>query len=493
MAIGFFSIAMVNCSPKKHADSHQHEDNLQLVSYNNDFEVFAEASPFVKGHPSTIVAYISSLKDFKPLQSGKVTLSLIIGKSGVRQTIDKPAQQGVYRFSLTPETVGKGKLLLEIQSGDSISKMEISNIEIFSDEHEAYEAAVKAIVTSSNAVAFTKEQSWKVDFATEEVRSEPFGNIIKTTAQVLPSQGDERIIVAKSSGIVTLSNADIIEGKAVSSGQQLFSIESGNMADNNMNVRYAEALNNYTLAKSEYERKQKLAKDKIVSQSDLQRSKTEYENAESIYENLKRNFSQTGQRVSSPIPGFVKQIFVRNGEYVEAGQPIIAVSQNKNLYIRAELQSKYYPVLNEIVTANLRIPKTNTNYRLEDVNGKLISYGKAADLENPLVPVTFQINNSINLLPGSFVELYIKTQSDNNQHTVANDALIEEMGNYFVFVQLTPILFEKREVEKGISDGYRTVIKSGVVPGERVVSKGAVLVKLAQASGALDPHAGHVH
>ena len=33
----------------------------------------------------------------------------------------------------------------------------------------------------------------------------------------------------------------------------------------------------------------------------------------------------------------------------------------------------------------------------------------------------------------------------------------------------------------------------GVAPGERVVSKGGVLLKLSQGAAALDPHAGHVH
>ena len=317
--------------------------------------------------------------------------------------------------------------------------------------------------------------------------------MIKTTAQILPSQGDERIVVAKSSGVVTFSNARITEGTAVSAGQELFGIESSNMADNNMSIRYAEAANNYNLAKAEYERKSTLAKDKIISQSDLQRSKAEYDNAKAVYETMKQNFSQSGQRVSSPISGYVCQLLVSNGEYVEAGQPILSVSQNKKLYIRAELQPRYYSVLNNITTANFRIAKTNTSYRLEDLDGRLVSFGKSAEYGNILIPVTFEVNNTIGLLSGSFVELYIKTQSDKPMLTVANGALIEEMGNYFVFVQLTPELFEKQEIQKGTTDGYRTAVISGLQEGERVVAKGAVLVKLAQASGALDPHAGHVH
>ncbi len=97
------------------------------------------------------------------------------------------------------------------------------------------------------------------------------------------------------------------------------------------------------------------------------------------------------------------------------------------------------------------------------------------------------------LLPGSFVEMFIKTQTGTQALTVPNEAIIEEMSNYFVFVQLTPELFEKRPVKTGVSDGIRIEITEGITEGERVASKGAIWLKLAQDSGTLDPHAGHAH
>ena len=77
--------------------------------------------------------------------------------------------------------------------------------------------------------------------------------------------------------------------------------------------------------------------------------------------------------------------------------------------------------------------------------------------------------------------------------TVAGGAIVEEMGNYFVYKQLTPELFEKTQVIIGGTDGQRTEILSGLAAGERVVSRGAIIVKLAQAAGGLDAHSGHVH
>ena len=67
------------------------------------------------------------------------------------------------------------------------------------------------------------------------------------------------------------------------------------------------------------------------------------------------------------------------------------------------------------------------------------------------------------------------------------------MGNFFVFVQHTPVSFEKREVVLGATDGVQVQVLKGLHAGERVVTKGAVSLKLSQGAAALDPHAGHVH
>jgi len=492
----FIAIIIVSCGHNhNHAadeHAHAHDETLQLAAYSADFEVFAEAAPFVAGQESNILAHFSRLENFKPLEEGSVTVSLIVGTDDVRQTLEQPVRAGIYLFSLQPTATGTGKLIFDIKTSKGTSQITVPNITVYDSEHDAYEAAAETVPTSSNGVTFTKEQSWKVDFATAEARLEPFGQIIRTTAQIQPSQGDERIISAKASGTAFFNN-DIVEGKAVIAGQTLFTIDGSATADNNLAVRYAEAESEYNRAKAEYERKAELAKDKIVSQSDLLKAKTEFTNAEANYNNLKRNFSAGKQSISSPISGFVMRVLVQNGQFVEVGQPVLFVSQNRDLFIKAELQPKYFDLLSNIVSANIRTLNNNRTFTLEELGGRILSYGKSADVANPLIPVVFQVNNKAGLLAGSFVELFIKTQSNMQVLTVPNEAIVEEMGNYFVFVQLTPELFEKRAVKTGITDGFRIEITEGVSAGERVVSKGAILVKLAQSSGMLDPHAGHVH
>ena len=495
ITVAFIVLTITGCkhNHNREADKHVHNETIQLTAYNNDFEVFAVSKPFVAGQTSEILAHFSLLENFKPLTEGSITASLVAGTDDIRQTLEQPTNPGIYKFSLLPTAEGTGKLVFDIKTSQGVSQIVIPGITIYSNEHDANEAAAKAAVSSSNGVIFTKEQGWKIDFATTEARREPFGQIIRATAQIQPSQSDERVIAAKAGGMVFFQNMNIVEGKAVNAGQALFSIDGSSMADNNLSVRYAEAESEYSRAKAEYERKQELAKDNIVSQSDLLKAKTDFSNAEATYNNLRKNFSAGKQTVSSPISGFVTGILVRNGEYAEAGQAVLAVSQNRNLLIKAELQPKYFNLLGSITSANIRLMNINRTYTLEELGGRVISYGKSADINNPLIPVLFQVNNKAGLLPGSFVEMFIKTQTGAQTITISKEAIIEEMGNYFAYVQLTPELFEKRVIQKGITDGIRTEITAGIAAGERVVSKGAMLVKLSQASAALDPHAGHAH
>ena len=342
------------------------------------------------------------------------------------------------------------------------------------------------------AINFPVDQQKKIDFEVVEVVSEPLYQVIRTSAQIVPSQESEKILTATTSGIVTFTNNDLVPGLDVKSGQVLFSIDNEDMADDNLSTRREEVEAEYEKAKLDYERKQALAEDKIISESDLIDARTEYLKAKKHYDNMLKNFPEGKTLHRASITGSISGILVPNNSYVEAGQAIMTLAQNNKLYLRADIQPKYYPVLKNIKTANI---KTNDGivYSLEDLSGRLLSYGKTTDINNPLIPVTFEVKNNGNLIPGSFVEIFITAESDKMGVMLPNSAIVEEMGIYCVFVQTCVEDFEKRIITKGVTDGSKTQILKGVAAGERVVSKGAVNVKLAQGSAALDPHAGHVH
>ena len=312
-------------------------------------------------------------------------------------------------------------------------------------------------------------------------------------AQVLPSVGDEAVITAPVAGVVTFASDAIVEGRQVGAGQILFAIDNSSLKDDgNIAVMASQAESDYNLAKNEYERKAALSQDKIVSEADLMEAKRNYENAKARYDNLRRNYSSGKQRVAAPFGGYVTSLTVRSGEFVQTGQSVMSISKGGNLYLKAELQPKFYEALQTFSSANIKMPSGQV-VSLEELDGSMLSYGKSIGANSALIPVTFKIKANKQLLPGTFVEMFIKSGEGRYGITVPEESIVEEMGNYFVFVQLTPELFEKREVRLGGTDGNRREILSGISEGDRVVGKGAVMVKLSQAAGTLDTHSGHVH
>ena len=63
-----------------------------------------------------------------------------------------------------------------------------------------------------------------------------------------------------------------------------------------------------------------LVGNKIVSEKEFAQAEQIYENARISYEAVAKNHSASGQAVVSPISGYVKNLLVKEGDYVSVGQ-----------------------------------------------------------------------------------------------------------------------------------------------------------------------------
>ena len=203
-----------------------------------------------------------------------------------------------------------------------------------------------------------KAQAAGVAVSTVEPGS--FHQVIKTSGQVMAAQGDESVAVATVAGVVSFKGK-VIEGMSVSKGTPLVVLSSKNMADGDpvQKARIA-----YEVSKKEYERMKALVGNKIVSEKEFAQAEQIYENARISYEAVAKNHSASGQAVVSPISGYVKNLLVKEGDYVSVGQPLVSVTQNRKLFLRADVSEKYYPYLNSIGSANFCTPYNNKVYTL---------------------------------------------------------------------------------------------------------------------------------
>lgn len=487
------AVSFSGCGHSDHKDAPGHDDHIPVSAYADGVELFAEVTPLVTGDECVITAHLTGLADFKPVGDATLTATLTSGGKSASATATPTDHKGIYKLTLTPAAAGDATLSFEVKSAVADTRLTVGDLKVFDDDREAEEFAEESMPHSSNAVPFTKAMSWKVKFSTVPVSRRPMSQVITTMGKIQPSQGDVRTIVAKAAGIVNFARPDLTDGTAVSAGQTLFTIDASSTADNNLRARQAEAKSNYATARADYEQKRELADSKLITRSELLQAENAMRTAEAAYEAVTRGFGAGGTAASSPIGGFITSLDVTNGQYIEAGQPLATVAANRDLFIKAEVEPSLSPLLDDITGANMRRPNSGRIYSLSDLNGSVVSHARSVADGNPLLPVVFRVNNAAGLVPGTFVEMFIQAGPSANVISVPANALIEEMGNNFVYVQLTPELFEKREVTVGRTDGEYAELTSGVADGERVVADGAVLVKLAHASGTLDAHSGHVH
>lgn len=355
-----------------------------------------------------------------------------------------------------------------------------------SHNHEGEQTA--AAPNHSGEIVFTKEQAARTDFALYEVQPTTFHEVIRTGGRILSAQGDEMTVVAPVSGIVTFSSRRMTDGAEVSKGATLLTLSSREMAEGDYVARTRAT---YEQAQAAYQRAEGLAADQIISKNELEQRRLAYEQARLAFEALSSRSGAEGTRVVAPLGGYLKNIAVREGDFVEAGMPLATVSQNRRLQLRAEVSQRYLPLLRNISGANLKMPYEARIYRLDSLQGRLLSVGKSSDEGTVYIPVIFEFNNSGNLLPGAFAEVYLLTTPQPHTLTVPLSAVAEDQGVYFVFVQLDEEGYLKREVKLGADDGVSVQVLSGLAPGEKVVSRGVAQVKMASFSGAI-PH-GHSH
>ena len=514
-------VALCGCAGHTHQGADAHEEHLHMhcyTAYTHNAEFFLQHEGLEVGTKACITLYATDLSNFKPLQADEASLLLRAG--GKSHTATAHAYpQGKFHFELTPETVGEGMLYVTI--GEETAHFDVAvtehcdehahghNHSGHSHSHEGHGHEEDShsghshghshaphpghggeTPAKSGDVSFAKEQSWKIDFATEIAAESNFAGAVKVAAKVEAHPSDFTTIVATTSGKVQFAG-NVLAGMQVSVDEPLFYLDGSDVTDNDAAVKFAEAESNYELAKADFERKKHLFIDKIVSEREYQAAEAAYRQAEARFVSMKRNFGEGKVTLKSSMKGAIATLLVANGDYVEPGTPLAVVQREGGVNLVAELPMRYAAQLQKISTVNVETAQGDV-YNMSDY-GAVPVVGNVANRCN-MLPVTVSCTALPGVVAGSIVTLYLSSRDEDTHHVaVPRTALVEEMGNMFVFVQNNPVSFEKRSVRVGATDGRYVQLLSGVAPGERVVSKGGVILKLSQGAAALDPHAGHVH
>ena len=341
---------------------------------------------------------------------------------------------------------------------------------------------------SPDEIILSAESAAAAGVKAETIMPGKFRSVLEVSGRIMPAPGNESTVVANVPGVVSFA-APLVEGSRVNEGSPMFTISSSNLQDGDPVQRARIA---YETAQKEYERAAKLVEDNIVSRQEYEAAKGRYETARLTYEALAADGSGNGTAVKSPASGYVESCLVKEGDYVSVGTPLATVLSGNSMYLKADVSERYLSRLPGVKSANFRLSYSDKVFSTAGLDGRLLGYGRSTNETNAYIPVTFAINATDDILAGAYAQIWLLSEERDGVISLPVEAITEEQGHNFVYIQLDPTCYKKQEVTLGATDGNRYEILSGLHGGETVVTHGAIHVKLASASNAIPAHS-HSH
>ena len=478
-------------------EGHDHagEEVHQITLYTDESEFFILYPALLLHSQALFTVHLTRLENHKPYPAGTVRITLGSQKDtagGSRQpeegSVSEAESPGIFLVRLTPEIPGACTIAFEFTTDGTTERVTYTHAWVAEERQEVE----REHVGIPDGIRFTKEQAWKSDFKVTRLVPATFTGIIKAGGEILAMPGEKHFIHARSTGIVNYSRQDLVAGADIARGEELMTIQGQDLARDNIAVDYAEAEARFIQSRSEYERSTKLIRSNAISEKQFIGTKSDYLTDSVQFYNLKKSYDEGGMRILSPIAGYIHKLNVSQGEFVRAGQLIATVSSDRRLLLRADVPQQYFSRVHDIVSTNFRTSYHRNVWDIRDFEGKLIAIGSSAAENNQYLPVYFEALNNGQLMEGAFAEFFLKTRAVENCITVPVEALVEEQGKYYVYVQMAGEIFRKQEIVPGNNDGFVANVVSGLAEGDRVVTRGSMLLKTASMTATL-PSDSHQH
>jgi RND family efflux transporter MFP subunit len=193
--------------------------------------------------------------------------------------------------------------------------------------------------------------------------------------------------------------------------------------------------------------------------------------------------------IRAPVAGVIAAREAATGANVTSGALLFRVVDAAQVHVVGQVPEVEAAGARRVSAAEIDIPGQQNRVPA----GRLAGVGKVLDPESRTLPITFAFDNRTHRLPvGQSVFLHLLMEPTAPRPVVPASAVVDDAGRPIVFVQREGETFDRRAVTLGPRTGDVLQIVEGVKPGDRVVTRGAYLVRLASLSTSVPAH-GHVH
>ena len=493
-----------------HETDHDHEGHLEPLAqtrFSDQTELFVEVPPLIAGEPSEVLVHLTRLFDFKPVAEGEVRVTLSGGDSPEGTfTAPAPARPGLFRVRVTPLGSGERRVRIALTSPALRDEHDLGAWTLYPDL-EAAEAAAGATGPDDGGVVLLKEQQWRADFGTAVAARRLLRGSVPATGVLRPSaDGEAHVTTPIDAHLRSAPEGFPYTGMPVTEGQIIAYLvpKLGGEADvAGLELGVPRAASARDLARQERERLDSLWQQRSVPYREVLEARSVEEVAKAELVAARKRLAQVrrtpegeaaGVPIRSPIAGVVARVAVAPGGFVEEGDHLFHVVDAERLWLEARVAETDVGEIRRPAGAWFRVQGFDAVFEVTPRTGaRLVAFGALVDPESRTVPVVFEFPRpDPRLRVGQAVSARVFTGEEQDALAVPAGALVNDAGTEVVYVQIGGERFERRLVRTGLRDGDFVAIEEGLLPGERVVSRGAYLVHLAAGAPAEAGH-GHAH
>lgn len=334
----------------------------------------------------------------------------------------------------------------------------------------------------SSAIKLTAEEAQRAGVKVTPLQPQSQSETVTVTATIKANQDRLARVAPRVEGRILRVNANL--GDRVRANQTLAVLDSVALGEAQVALREAETA--HRLAQADFDRVSKLAAEEIVPQKDALRAQADLERVTAQRKAARdkvRLLGATGASgaagefgfvIAAPIEGTIIEKKAAVGERASPEQALFAIADLSRVWIEANLT--------ENVLAKVRLGAVATitvaAYPGERFAGKVTYVSGVLDKDTRTIPARIEVPNPDGRLkPEMFATAEIAAGATRADVLSVPDAAVVIMqGQPSVFIEGAKG-FEQRAVELGDKVGGRTVLKSGIKPGEKVVTAGAYQLK----------------
>jgi len=278
----------------------------------------------------------------------------------------------------------------------------------------------------------------------------------------------------------TVEEVKVQLGDYVTQGQVIATIRSGELAD--LQSQLSSATAELNVAKKNLEVVKDLAQKGINSEKDLLEAQQAANKAETEVASLNKQLSIIGGNISggqvqvkSPVSGYIVDRKINPNQVVDENnnEPMFIVSDLKQVWVMANVYEADIEKIKNGEDVNI----TTIAYPNRIFKGKINYISNVLDPENKTMKIRIVLDNPDNeLKPDMFAKVSLTFKDKQEVPSIPKDAIVFDDSKNYVVVYEGKDKLSVRRIELYPTHEDIIYVKSGLKPGEKIISKNQLIV-----------------